>query len=318
MHKKITVDEINNVTMVRTLMARLGMPNISDDALIVISKLEGPKFKAALARVNNDEDNEKIEDKYIKHVCSLITGASLSKLSALGHADIPLAALITIGKSCGMEFRDHMRKACDNDPISIHWIKRKLGKIEPVSLPIKESVEEVVNQSATEREVVDAAPEEYQNEDKKFISVHYFGGSAAMCFNASKKGEMNTIMLDSGDRFDINGSKKVDWKNAIHFQYTEQELVLMLAVLLGTQTIAEFKGHGAGNDKTFTIKAQKDEFYMSCSAKGLKMKGVPIKKLSAFSLTALVIRQLELNHPSLRNGGVVELTRNLSGDRIAA
>jgi hypothetical protein len=321
MNKMITAEEINTIKLVRELMKKLKLPIPCEEAIKVIGKLEGLAFKSALAGIANQTDYERKHESYIHHVCSLVTGASLSKLSALGHADIPLATLISLGKVCGPEFRDHLKKATQGDGPSVYWIKKKFGKI-PLAYETQTTEQVLTDRrgSINEPAKSEMEPEEedYQNTDKKFVSVHYFGGKAALCFNAAKKGDLHTIMLDAGDRMPDNGGKKVNWKNAIHFQYTELELVSMLAVMLGEQDFAEFKGLGAGNDKSFSLKRQKDVFFMSCLAKSTAPKAVPVPLLSAFSLTALIIRQLELNHPSLKNGGVVDLTRNLIKERVAA
>lgn len=321
MNKLITAEEINTIKMVKELMIKLNLPALGEDAIRIIGKMEGLTFKSALSEVANGTDVEKKYENYIINVCSLVTGASLSKLSAMGHADIPMATLISLGKMCGAEFKEHLKKAIQGDGPSIYWIKKKFGKIaidQAVGLAQQDTQQRVKNVDAATAGLVDPESEDYQNTDKKFVSVHYFGLKAALCFNATKKGDVNTIMLDAGDKLPENGGKKVNWKDAIHFQYTELELVSMLAVMLGERDTAEFKGHGPGNDKSFSIKRQKDVFFMSCLAKGVSPKAVPVPLLSAFSLTALIIRQLELNHPSLKNGGVVDLTRNLIKERAAA
>lgn len=310
---KITSEEINTIKLVHDLMKRLRLPQVGDEAIKVIGKIEGITFKKSLAEVANSTDADRKNESYIHHVCALITGASLSKLSALGHKDIPIATLISLGKSCGEEFREHLRKASNGDGASIYWVNKKFGKAQPI---YEQSENNNKNELSPNVDVSNAESDGNQNPDKKFINIHFFGGKAAICFNASKKGDFNTITLDAGDRHEVSG--KVNWKDAIHFQYTEMELINLLAVLIGEQTEAEFKGHGAGKDKIFSIVRQKKSFFMKCSAKNVALKAIPVPVFSAFPLAALIIRQTELNHPSLINGAVVELTKNLSKDPIAA
>lgn len=139
-------------------------------------------------------------------------------------------------------------------------------------------------------------------------SFHVYGGKAALCFNADRtRSGTHTIALDAASTL---APKVYDWKNKIRIQFTRGELPVVAAVLLGFKQECEFKNHGPGNDKGFSLKRQDGgKIFASVFAAGQPLKAVPIFAPDLMWVAALVLQQVQKNCPGIDSVGVIELIR---------
>ncbi|GEM_PF-4477158 len=126
MDKRLSIEDLGSLKMVHETMVRLGLPNLSSETLTAVGKQERDDFKKAIVRIANNEDGMNEHRSYIQSVTSLLSGAVMGALTALGYANVSRECLITLGKECGIEFREKLSGATRNDFESVQWIQKKM------------------------------------------------------------------------------------------------------------------------------------------------------------------------------------------------
>ena len=95
-----------------------------------------------------------------------------------------------------------------------------------------------------------------------------------------------------------------DWQNKVRIQLTRQELPIVAAVVLGYRSACEFKNHGAGNDKGFSMERQGGgRVFVRVFARDQGVKAVPIETADEFYVAGLFLRQLGKVMPWLDGTG---------------
>lgn len=135
--------------------------------------------------------------------------------------------------------------------------------------------------------------------DKKFRSKHVYGSGYALCFNAGEWDGRPGVMVDAAA---ANGTKSFDWDNAIHLWLNVNELGAVLAVFRRWRKGVELSGHGAQNDKAFTIEFQGQHFFAKVSARKATshpVRAVRILSGDATAVSILVLQQLAASYPDI-------------------
>ena len=336
MSEKISIQDLDGLKKVHDVMVGLTLPDLNPDALKSVGKMEGETFKKAIVSYANADDDIENSKSYLFGVTSLLTGPVLSCLASLGYVSLPYETLIKIGKSCAREFRTQLSAAARNDKSGKEWIQQKINEYsgnkpdnapspaaEAPSRPSTQSsssnvrnidqsrpqqshVDDYVPASSRNRPAATAQPDTSKDQ-REYFGVTFYGGKAALCFNANEKDGEHSINLDAGNR--IEGQKKVNWDDAIHFRFSTKELLTMYWVLIGVRESCEFKGHGATNDKSFQMKRQDNGFFASCQAKGMNSRGLPMSEEDAFELGSLILRQMQLNNPHMTTENLMMMAR---------
>lgn len=139
------------------------------------------------------------------------------------------------------------------------------------------------------------------------VSVHVYGGKAALCFEADEtRGAVPTIALDAAS---ASGPRQYDWRNKVRVQWTKGELPAVLAVLVGSALKVEFHNHGPDNDKGYSVEHQGDKLFVRVWAKDRGVKAVPVTLEDAFYVTELILRQLHRGAPWMSAGDILETAR---------
>ena len=135
--------------------------------------------------------------------------------------------------------------------------------------------------------------------DRKFRSKHVYGSAYALCFNAGEWDGRPGVMVDAAA---ADGTKSYDWDNAIHLWLNESELGAVLAVFRRWRKGVELSGHGAQNDKSFTIEFQGQHFFAKVSARKANshpVRAVRILSGDATAVSILVLQQLAASYPDI-------------------
>lgn len=140
------------------------------------------------------------------------------------------------------------------------------------------------------------------------LSVHVYGGKAALCFEADKtKAGFDTVALDAAAS---SGPRQYNWGNKVRIQLTRGELPVVAAVLIGALPSCEFKSHGPNKDKGFSIERQAGgKVFIKVMAANEGVKAVPVMASDIFYVTSLFLRQIQKSHPWLDGPSVMALVR---------
>lgn len=144
---------------------------------------------------------------------------------------------------------------------------------------------------------------------KAYKSVHVYGGSYALCFNAGEWEGKPGIMVDAAVS---SGPKTYDWKNAAHIWLNVNEIGAVLAVFRRWRKGVEFSAHGAQNDKAFSIEFQGQHFYAKVVAKKANehpTRAVKILPTDATAVSILFLTQLASAYPAIPMGELLATVR---------
>lgn len=154
----------------------------------------------------------------------------------------------------------------------------------------------------------DSAPREFE------YTMHVYGGKAALCFEpTTTRGDDFTVALDSATS---NAPRQYDWKNKLRLQLTRDELPVVAGVLLGLIPRCEYKNHGPGNDKGFSIEDQGDKLFVRTWAKDHPARAVPMTPEDAYRIATLFLRQLGLNAPWMSANDIIQTIRMVVARRV--
>ena len=140
------------------------------------------------------------------------------------------------------------------------------------------------------------------------MSVHVYGGKAALCFEADMtKGNVPTIALDAANS---TGPRQYDWNGKIRIQLTRAELPVVLAVLIGSSQSCEFKNHGQDNSKGFSMARQEGgKVFIKVFGKDQGQRAVPVMPADVFYVASLFVRQLRKANPWLDSTSIMSMVR---------
>lgn len=90
------------------------------------------------------------------------------------------------------------------------------------------------------------------------------------------------------------GPRNYDWGNKMAVQVMARELPAVASVLSGLIPKCEFKNHGPGKNKGYSIEAQKGAFFVRVFQSGDNnaMHAVPMPAEDGFYVNAMILRQL--------------------------
>lgn len=137
----------------------------------------------------------------------------------------------------------------------------------------------------------------------RYPGRHVYGGGGALKFEIGRHqtSGMFVVMVD-GTR--SMAAREYDWSAKVTIQLTDNEALMVFAVLAGIVTAFETAPHGEAVKK-FRIDDQTKNFYVRVSDRS-QMIAVPVSPLDAAQLCLLLGRGILEEHPYLENfDGVV-------------
>lgn len=320
-----TAEQLNTLSAVADALVQIGLMEVQRAAIVSVSKIDKSGFmKALLSVLNKDKD----AGKSIGVVKLYLYLCTKSVTDALTKMNIPIRydELVKRGIENGVQFRSQINAALTSkNPVAIQELQEALyGKVTPLRIQEagQEQSEVPASESANERYSgdVDTSTGEIQsyegNEntsvEREYRSVHVYGKSHALCFSASKTktGQIPTINVDAAQS---SGERQYDWKKAVHFQFTAKEMFGLGAVLVGDVDMAEFKSHGAANDKGFSLERQEKNFYAKLFSKEGGQRAVPIPFNDMMPLAILIFDQLESANPSYTKPTLAQIIHMVYG-----
>lgn len=300
--------EINSIERVMQALDYLDMPNPKQEAISMIAvSQEKEKFKSAIEESLQNGQQTSLETKrYLFGLVSCISGTFFQCLNQLGYDDIPIEAMIQIGKTNGMEFRGAVNAAIipkdPNHHKSVQFVRATLqAACDHVGARLTAphnrlcSVESrTTEQTAQSNQDAERPIENSGEDDNGFLSTHVYGSSAALCFNIalSKNNENHTIILDAA----LSPTKrKADWQNAIKFQIGHKELTILYAVLNGWHHSLKF----VHETKSFELERQEGNLFAKVNDRGNSQRSVPIGPQDACQIGFVVFSQIMKNVPKV-------------------
>lgn len=301
---------LNTVNEAIALLDRVGFKNILKPAVVSARKMTGDRFKKALLDVATKEEGREANQRYLASCLCLSTNQAIKFLTN-HNIQFNHDLLVKLGIEQGNEIRNLMKQFDSTGDVDfLNEIRNRFDGLmpqqkaqqssQPNSAPqnnqLPSNAQNDVNEGYSGNENLE--PKSQQN-GEKYRSLHFFGKDTALCFNdsRSKSGNIPTINIDAAKLLP-GGNRNFDWKNAVHFQFTRNELIGVLSVLTHMRNKVEYKSHGQKNDKGFSIEKQEGKFYLNLFSKEGGARGVPISLEDAVQLAVMVIDRLGENFPA--------------------
>lgn len=284
------------------MLERLGFKNVLRPAIVSAVKVTNGKFKEILLKACNSEHNREDNLRYIASCLCLSTKRAID-FFIKHQISFNHDQLVAIGIREGMEIRDLMQKfESTGDSALLNAVNAAFHRKE-MPLPGKPT------QPSESTESASFTGNEKEKSREDYRSIHFYGKDTALCFSASMtRGGNHTINIDAA-KLSAGGNRNFDWKNAVHFQFTPKELFSVVSVLMNTKKMAEFKSHGANNDKGFSIERQDGKYYLKLFSKEGGSRAVPVLYDDAVNLAFLVIDQIALEHSTYRKPELLAVVR---------
>lgn len=277
----------------------INLPVPSQEALVYLSSGEEKvKFKECLIKyaTGTAEDYEK---KYINGVVLCLSKETADALLKTDvKVDIP--TLARIGISNGVAFSNAVKASVDPSDercaVGRDYILNAISAANSAGEGVIANHPSVPLATKSIPPSLHAIAKPTADSVSTFRSVHVYGGSAALCFNAvmSRDNKHYGVIVDGAKQ---SVGQEWDWSDAIKIFLDHHDLPLLYKVLMGWANQAKFEGHGAQHDKTFEIERQEGKFFAKVIQKGKTARAIPIGPESAPSLLFLVYRQIESELP---------------------
>ena len=298
------------------------MPVPSKEILMQISQ-HAPKFKIAIASIINNDENQEKNRAYVAAILGALSKEIADNLSEMGILVPSPQTLIAIAINESTAFYKNVRIAKTGGKegeIAREYVLRTIAVTDTPEIGNRTECDVSRRQSAHmhgSSQNESQQPEERYEEaqQREYASTSVYGGSAAICFAADRaRNEGSHTIRIEGALCKEGKQRDFDWKNKVSIQLTVQELTALLAVLMGwmpnlPSNVA--KGHGAANDKWFTIEQQNEKFFMSILKKGETPRGVPIHAVELLPIISLITRQLQKNSEHLSVDQILRVAKTV-------
>lgn len=197
-----------------------------------------------------------------------------------------------------------------NQPNAHTYVLRAVTAVQPGDAPADLAAQSNVSnmEDHRQRQQSPGAPSTSQPENpdqpkREFINHHVYGGKAALCFEADTTTQgTHTLCIQSAPAI---SERNYDWKNKITIQCTRDEMPAVACVFFGLLGECEFSNHGPQNNKGFKIANQQSDnankdhrIFVQVRTQGAS-HAVPISPADAYSVGALILRQLRKEHPQI-------------------
>ncbi|MCZ9640379.1 hypothetical protein [Pseudomonas putida] len=289
-------------------LSSLRIPIPSSDVLDEVYQSEGDALSDAIERAQAGDHTAL---HYLKGIFFTILPGCVERIRVANLPQPSLPVLINIGKVEGPKFSQQLKQwsdsGCADSDIGRYLCDTYRSLHQQFSCPEEQ---EVLIEAAEIQSSEEPATSELSSEsaDKKtFVTRHVYGAKVALCFQSdtTRSGE-HTIRIEAAE---ATASRTFNWAEKISIQLSGRELPGVLATFMQMQTKFDGKGHGAQNEKWFTIENQPGKVFISVNTKGRAPRSVPIGPGDCFGVVTLLIEQMLKNAPYLSADTLLNLVQ---------
>lgn len=303
-----------NARVTASDLLRLKLPVPSIEVLEEIHSLEGNTLTSSIERATAG-DAQSIG--YLQGIFFTVLPVVSDRLATAKLAPPSIPLLVTIGRTEGPVFAKALKRWVENgcpENDEGGYLRRTYAKTlhSDFNRPVVNEAVEAANDTSNGSVDVGVsvgqphAPVRQQSE-KSYVNRHVYGGKVAVCFSADQtRTEEHTIRIEAAM---ASGARTYNWEDKIAIQLSTRELPSVLATLLQIQSKFEGKGHGAQNEKWFSLENQPGKVYLSVNAKGLASRSLPIGPGDCYAVITLVMEQMLKNAPFLTAESLLSLIK---------
>ncbi|SDJ21223.1 hypothetical protein [Pseudomonas abietaniphila] len=297
-----------DATIVSTQLTALNIPVPLPTILGEIYDIEGEVFTSS---IDSASSGDPVAAAYLRGILFNVLPAVSPRLKAAKFDNPTLPVLIRIGKTEGPKFskvlKSWVEAGCPADEHGQYLeTVYKRAQVECNTSPISGD-HQVHACSVMEQDESDAGERSDESADRPYINRHVYGARVAVCFSADlTRNQSHTIRIEAAES---SGERSYNWKDKVGIQLSPRELPGVLATLLQLQTRFDGKGHGAQNEKWFTLENQKGKVFLTVNARGQNGRSLPIGPGDCFEVVTLLMGQMLRNSPFLTSESLLSLVK---------
>ncbi len=147
-----------------------------------------------------------------------------------------------------------------------------------------------------------------KNRKEPVTSYYVYGKSAAIEFvcDETRKQQINTISMQAASARG-EGERGYDWDNKTIIQIPRNELLVVMAIMLGMLPRAEFDQTGLHAGKSYTVEHQDEKLFFMVAERGKPIRAVGLCPEDSYQVATLFLRQLKANSPWMTTAEVIDL-----------
>ncbi len=148
-----------------------------------------------------------------------------------------------------------------------------------------------------------------RNKKKEPVTSYYvYGKSAAIEFvcDETRKQQINTISMHAASARG-EGERGYDWDNKTIIQIPRNELLVVMAIMLGMLPRGEFDQTGLHAGKSFTVEHQDEKLFFMVAERGKPIRAVGLCPEDSYQVATLFLRQLKGNSPWMTTAEIIDL-----------
>lgn len=139
-------------------------------------------------------------------------------------------------------------------------------------------------------------------------SYYVYGKSAAIEFacDETRKQQINTISMHAASARP-EGERGYDWENKTLIQIPRNELLVVMAIMLGMLPRGEFDQTGLHAGKSYTVEHQDEKLFFMVAERGKPIRAVGLCPEDSYHVSTLFLRQLKANSPWMTTAEIIDL-----------
>ena len=149
-----------------------------------------------------------------------------------------------------------------------------------------------------------------RSKNKKELGSSYYayGKSAAIEFvcDETRKQQINTISMHAASTRSA-GERGYDWDNKTIIQLPRNELLDVVAIMLGMLPKGEFNQTGLHSSKSYTVEDQDEKVFFMVMERGKPIRAVGLCPEDTYQVVALFLKQLKKNSPWMTTSEIIDL-----------
>jgi len=332
-----------NQAAVKQLLRAVNIQAPDGIGLSQLSATEGEKFAERLTRLANQDGVQPRDIEYLQSVTLAAHPDTRKAAKEAAYDRINIGRVIEIAKREGRTFRnaiqmileakDRHEKAMAIQYLSTLFEEEGVGEedfaptgpglvsTEAVDFPVQLGApipvqNRVPKESPStqpprcESKSIQTSSSDSHPDQRKFgESSHIYGGTAALCFCECevKQGNKATVMIEAA----LKEADRFNWVDKIALMLSVSELPMVLGFFCGYLPGLKLGSHGQSMDKSIELENQGDKFFVKLSARGKKVRAVPMLPRDSYSVITMLIRQMQKNDPNLSANLILSLSEKL-------
>lgn len=143
------------------------------------------------------------------------------------------------------------------------------------------------------------------------INYYVYGKGSAMEFYCDKtsKQSVSTISINAASKKEDDTTTTIgyDWDKKTSIQLPRNEMLQIIAVMLGMQDTCEFRQNGTHSSKSYKVEFQESKVFFMIMERGKPIRAVGLTPEDTYQVASLFLKQLKENSPWMSVDEIIQM-----------